>query len=107
MIVTILTNATMQRRGRVASPEEDDGGDVPPTQQAGENEVQMVDGDGEDPQTDEERDRDGVGSEDEDAPTRKRTRLSEEGTRADIEPKSEPNPHVQSRVTLPRDPSDG
>ncbi|KAG8689456.1 Structural maintenance of chromosomes protein 5 [Ceratobasidium sp. 423] len=89
------------RRGRVTTPEEDDG-DMPSSGQV-ENDAPMDDIEEEEPQAEE----DGEGSEDEDAPTRKRTRLSVEGTGADVEPKPEPGIQFKPRVTLPRDPSDG
>ncbi|CAE6474982.1 unnamed protein product [Rhizoctonia solani] len=91
------------RRGRVTTPEEDDEGEMPSSSQV-ENTVPM-----EDIEEEEELQAEGEegGSEDEGAPTRKRTRLSAEGTGADVEPKPEPGIQSKPRVTLPRDPSDG
>ncbi|CAE6471716.1 unnamed protein product [Rhizoctonia solani] len=91
------------RRGRVTTPEEDDEGEMPSSSQV-ENTVPM-----EDIEEEEELQAEGEegGSEDEGAPTRKRTRLSAEGTAADVEPKPEPGIQSKPRVTLPRDPSDG
>ncbi|CAE6474852.1 unnamed protein product [Rhizoctonia solani] len=91
------------RRGRVTTPEEDDGAEMPPSGQAG-NAAPIEDIDEEEPQV--EGEEDGEGSEDEGAP-RKRTRLSAEGVGADVEPKPEPGTQSKPRVSLPRDPSDG
>ncbi|KDN49272.1 hypothetical protein RSAG8_01974, partial [Rhizoctonia solani AG-8 WAC10335] len=91
------------RRGRVTTPEEDDGAEMPPSGQAG-NAAPIEDIDEEEPQV--EGEEDGEGSEDEGAP-RKRTRLSGEGVGADVEPKPEPGTQSKPRVSLPRDPSDG
>ncbi|KAG9096070.1 Structural maintenance of chromosomes protein 5 [Ceratobasidium sp. 370] len=94
------------RRGRVAIPEESDEDEVAvPTQQTadGAEEYEEDDG-GQQNEVDVDRD---VAASDEDAPSRKRTRVSNEGAAMDVEPKNEPVPEVAPRVTLPRDPADG
>lgn len=107
--VAISRSATImapKRRGRVASPEEDEGEDnAAPTQQLNED-VDLMEEDGEEPQG-EGGDEDAAGSEDGEAPSRKRTRLSEDGAAAEVEPKNEPLPDIKPRITLPRDPADG
>ncbi|KAG9081135.1 hypothetical protein FRC07_014624 [Ceratobasidium sp. 392] len=89
------------RRGRVASPEADGEEDTVPTQQAVDGAEEYEEDDGGDQQVEE------VDGDDEEAPSRKRTRVSDEGAAADVEPKNEPMPEIAPRVTLPRDPSDG
>ncbi|GAB1519548.1 Structural maintenance of chromosomes protein 5 [Rhizoctonia solani] len=93
------------KRSRVTTPEEEVE-DVMPSSRQVANGDGMEDLDNEDLQAEEGED-DGGGSEDEDGPTRKRTRLSEAGAGIDVEPKVEPGTQMKSRITLPRDPSDG
>ncbi|KAF8709654.1 P-loop containing nucleoside triphosphate hydrolase protein, partial [Rhizoctonia solani] len=93
------------KRSRVTTPEEEVE-DVMPSSRQVANGDRMEDLDNEDLQAEEDED-DGGGSEDEDGPTRKRTRLSEAGAGIDVEPKVEPGTQMKSRITLPRDPSDG
>ncbi|KAG9081039.1 hypothetical protein FRC07_014685, partial [Ceratobasidium sp. 392] len=99
----ILKRATIMapRRGRVASPEADGEDDTVPTQQTVDGAEEYEEDDGGDQQVEE------VDGDDEDAPSRKRTRVSDEGAAVDVEPKNEPVPEIAPRVTLPRDPSDG
>jgi hypothetical protein len=103
--LTSLTNATIMapRRGRVASPDDEA---VSPTQQPDNGAYSQDEDDGGEPLTEAGVDEDAAGS-DEDAPSRKRTRLSDEGAAADVEPKNEPMREMTPRVTLPRDPADG
>ncbi|ELU45347.1 chromosome structural maintenance protein smc5 [Rhizoctonia solani AG-1 IA] len=93
------------KRSRVTTPEEEVE-DVMPSSRQVANGDRMEDLDNEVLQAEEDED-DGGGSEDEDGPTRKRTRLSEAGAGIDVEPKVEPGTQMKSRITLPRDPSDG
>ncbi|QRV73262.1 AAA domain protein [Ceratobasidium sp. AG-Ba] len=93
------------RRNRVASPDE---------HEEEENEQQTLNGGGEheeddggDQQFEVDVNEDVAGSDDEDGPTRKRTRVSGEGGAMDVEPKNEPVQEAPPRVTLPRDPKDG
>ncbi|KAG8692737.1 Structural maintenance of chromosomes protein 5, partial [Ceratobasidium sp. 395] len=90
------------RRGRVASPEENGEDEAAPTQQPVEATEEYEEDDGGDQQGEEEVDEDDGGE-----PSRKRTRVSNEGAAVDVEPKNEPMPEIAPRVTLPRDPTDG